>query len=145
MISINQLPAFVRRYYPALLTGFFLAVISLTCASIRAGETIFAGNPAEPGYIVAFIMLGSFTLGIGQFVVIRGYSAGNRAVVGLLLGCLIAGVVTYPFSRDALLAVVSIIAPLLALLAYNSRRYREMSKTLSDIRRKRFKPVSDKR
>jgi hypothetical protein len=102
-------------------------------------------QPAEPGYIVAFIMLGSFTLGIGQFVVIRGYSAGNRAVVGLLLICLIAGVLTYPFSHDALLAVVSVIAPLLSLLAYNSRRYREMSKTLSDIRRNRFKPVSGKR
>ncbi|MNP51812.1 hypothetical protein D3C76_1461600 [compost metagenome] len=52
---------------------------------------------------------------------------------------------TYPFSHDALLAVVSVIAPLLSLLAYNSRRYREMSKTLSDIRRNRFKPVSGKR
>ncbi|MEN5198763.1 hypothetical protein ABE525_06020 [Pseudomonas wadenswilerensis] len=145
MLDLTQLPAFIRRYYLTLWTGFFLAVISLTCASIRAGETIFAGNPAEPGYIVAFIMLGSFTLGIGQFVVIRGYSAGNRAVVGLLLICLIAGVLTYPFSHDALLAVVSVIAPLLSLLAYNSRRYREMSKTLSDIRRNRFKPVSGKR
>ncbi|MGE8391767.1 hypothetical protein HFV04_024505 [Pseudomonas sp. BIGb0427] len=145
MLDLAQLPAFIRRYYPTLWSGFFLAVISLTCASIRAGETLFAGNPAEPGYIVAFIMLGSSTLGIGQFAVIRGYSSGNRAVVGLLLVCLVACVLTYPFAHDALLAVVSVIAPLLALLAYNSRRYREMSKTLSDIRRNHFKPVSGKR
>lgn len=145
MLDLTQLPAFIRRYYLTLWTGFFLAVISFTAAFIRLGETYFAGDPNRPIYIVIMLILGSFTLGIGQFVVIRGYSAGNRAVVGLLLICLIAGVLTYPFSHDALLAVVSVIAPLLSLLAYNSRRYREMSKTLSDIRRNHFKPVSGKR
>ncbi|UVL54521.1 hypothetical protein [Pseudomonas sp. B21-035] len=145
MISIEELPAFIRRYYPVLWTGFFLAVISFTAAFIRLGETYFAGDPNRPIYIVIMLILGSSTLGIGQFAVIRGYSSGNRAVVGLLLVCLVAGVLTYPFAHDALLAVASVIAPLLALLAYNSRRYREMSKTLSDIRRNHFKPVSGKR
>jgi len=128
---------FMRRYFPLLITAYFLTIFACSIASANVINAHFVAHPQVSGISLGIIAVGALVTSVGNFIVIRGLSWGIWIIAVLLVVCLLTTLVTFGGSPYKSVALVSGSIPLLALFLINSRRYRQMCKRLAVVRRQR--------
>ena len=130
----EQFSAFMMRFFPRFLLSFFSALFGISI-TVMLWALVHWRLPADIGrHCMALGGSMALMLCLGSFIMIRGYRWGmwvNWAVLGagLLIGLSLLGSGT---SRVPL--GMGVMLQLLSLLAFNSRRHREMRTRLIALR-----------
>ncbi|TLP61907.1 hypothetical protein FEM01_10510 [Pseudomonas mosselii] len=137
MMKFGEFHAFMRRYFPTFLLGFFICVMSVALSLAMWIDSHWRNHPDNPIYS----MLGTTSLGlllsIGHFAMIRGWRWAMWAVLPVPVATLLMALSLFGNSLPALLLAAMLALPLLALLVFNSSRHREMRRRLVELRRQR--------
>jgi hypothetical protein len=136
-MKFGEFHAFMRRYFPTFLLGFFICVMSVALSLAMWIDSHWRNHPDNPIYS----MLGTTSLGlllsIGHFAMIRGWRWAMWAVLPVPVATLLMALSLFGNSLPALLLAAMLALPLLALLVFNSSRHREMRRRLVELRRQR--------
>ncbi len=133
----KKFKAFKARYFPIFLCAFFSSLFSAAYAISLMASTFFRGCPNRATYAIAVALCASTTLSILNYLVVRGRPGAVWGIVLYNILCLSLILSAIDSKQPAFYYVIDIILPLLALLALNSQRHREMRRVLVTVRQLR--------
>lgn len=131
---MSILPRFSQRYFPVYAAALMLSCFSFALAIALASLLHFKTHPDLPKYIISSIVVCSLLLSVGNMLQLRGRRSGMWLVVMVLGACMLLTLSTYGPRTPMPLFTLALLAPLLALLLFNSERHREMRRRLMRLR-----------
>ncbi|KAB7624160.1 hypothetical protein [Alkalilimnicola sp. S0819] len=116
------------RYFPIFIFAFFSVLLALVGASFTVAFVYFPGasyqQTAAP--LVFTCLGGSVVLSLVAVAVCRGYECARQAMMVFAACCLVLALPSLGLEGPRSLKLHAIGAPVLALWALSSRRYRDM-------------------
>ncbi|MCO7514346.1 hypothetical protein NJF44_04010 [Pseudomonas guariconensis] len=137
MAAGSDFGAFMARYFPTFLLGFFASLLSVALAVTLWVDSHWRDHPDNASYSVLLSGGLVLVLCLGHFLMIRGQGWAVRVVVGVLVISLLMALSLFGGAVPALLLAISAALPLLALLVLNGKRHREMRAKLVALRQER--------
>jgi len=136
-MGFSEFRAFMVRYFPTFMLGYFLCVLAVGISTVLCFSTYWRHHPDAPFYVIACAALLSVLLSFGHILMVQGASWSMWATLpvpglALLMGLSLIGAGTSMVELGIALAF-----PLLALLAFNSARHRQMRQRLVELRQAR--------
>ncbi|UVL59801.1 hypothetical protein LOY54_17325 [Pseudomonas sp. B21-032] len=125
---------FLNRYFPVYAAALMLSCFSFSLAIALASLLHFKTHPDLPEYIISSLVVCSLLLSVGNMLQLRGRRSGMWLVVMVLGACMLLTLSTYGPRTPMPLFTLALLAPLLALLLFNSERHREMRRRLMRLR-----------
>lgn len=129
--------AFMKRYFPVFLLGFFVCVLSVALSLALWIDEHWRSHPDNPLYTMTSSMALVLPLCLGHFTMIRGYQWAIGAVLPVPIVALLMALSLLGSRLDSALLAIALTLPLLALLVLNSGRHREMRRRLVELRQAR--------
>ncbi len=129
--------AFMRRYFPTFLLGFFTCVLSVALVLAMWIDEHWRSHPDNPVYTMVSSTALAALLCLGHLAMIRGYGWAMWAVLPVPLMALLIALSLLGNGLHFMLLAAILLLPLLALLVFNSERHREMRRRLVALRQAR--------
>lgn len=129
--------AFMQRYFPVFLLGFFVCVLSVALSLALWTDEHWRIHPDNPLYTMTSSMALVLPLCLGHFTMIRGYKWAIGAVLPVPIVAWLMALSLLGSRLDPALLAITLALPLLALLVFNSGRHREMRRRLVELRQAR--------
>lgn len=133
----SERSSFMRRYFPMFILGFLLSCVSLSGVVSLTFATYLRDFEGDGTFSFA-VTLGIALIVAGSHIaIVRGRYWGAWVMLAVLAAGLVAVAPCYAYTsfRGSLIAIVLLI--LVALLVFNTRRYREMRRGLAHYREQR--------
>ncbi|MDF0729331.1 hypothetical protein P0Y43_01155 [Pseudomonas entomophila] len=137
MMEFEAFIAFMRRYFPIFALGFFTSLLSIAMAVVVWVDHHWRRDPDYLSYSMAVGGVLVLVLCVGHFVMIRGLGWAIWAVLPVPIATLLMALSVFGSGVNAVLLASALALPLLALLAFNSMRHRQMRQRLVALRRER--------
>lgn len=127
------------RHRLALFGGLLALCISIATASTLMNLTYFSDASAEfnDGVFLLGGGMACVVFGIAQSIVLHGYPPWMWLQVGVFVIYFLLVLPTAFYSPDHSLFTLALVSPLTGLLCLNSKRQREMRRTMEEMRHKR--------
>ncbi|MHC6223464.1 hypothetical protein ACYU03_01525 [Pseudomonas sp. X10] len=137
MSANGDFGAFMARYFPTFILGFFASLFAVALAVTLWVDAHWRNHPDNPLYSVVLMGGLVLVLCLGHFLMIRGFAWSVRVVVGVLVLSLLMALSLFGTGLTALLLGFAVLLPLLAFLVLNGKRHREMRERLVALRQAR--------
>lgn len=137
MADNGDFQAFMARYFPIFLLGFFTSLLAVALAVTLWVDGHWRGHPDNALYSVGACGGLVLLLCIGHFVMIRGLRWATWVVLAGPVVALLMALSLIGSGQDRVLLAVMLGLPLLALLVFNTDRHREMRQRLVALRQAR--------
>lgn len=134
MMKFGEFQAFMRRYFPTFLLGFFTCVMSGALSLAMWIDSHWRNHPDNPLYT----LIGTATLALllcaGHFAMIRGLKWAMWVVLPVPLVALLMALSLLGSGLNIVLLAILLALPLLAMLVFNGKRHRQMRADLIALR-----------
>ncbi|NIE75283.1 hypothetical protein F3J45_12625 [Pantoea sp. Ap-967] len=137
MLGFSDFRAFMARYFPIFMLGYFLCVLAIAVSTVLWVSTFWRRNPDSPFYMMACAAVLSLLLTFGHYLMVRGVSWSLWATLPVPGVALLMGLSLIGAGSNMLVLGFVLGLPLLALLTFNSTRHREMRQRLVALRQAR--------
>ena len=136
-MGFSEFRAFMARYFPTFMLGFFLCVLAVAIATVLFFTTYWRHHPDAPFYAIACAAVLSLLLSFGHIMMVRGAGWSMWVTLPVPGAALLMGLSLIGAGTSMVELGIALAFPLLALLAFNSARHRQMRQRLVELRQAR--------
>jgi len=136
-MGFSEFRAFMARYFPTFMLGYFLCVLAVAITTVLFFNTYWRHHPDAPFYAIGCATMLSLLLSFGHIMMVRGVSWSMWATLPVPGAALLMGLSLIGTGTSMAELGVALAFPLLALLAFNSARHRQMRQRLVELRQAR--------
>jgi len=129
--------AFMARYFPTFLLGFFTCLLSVALVATLWVDAHWRTDPNNPAYSLGVVGGLVLALCLGHFLLIRGQGWAIGVVLAVLAVVLLMALSLFGSGLGSGLLASSLLLPALALLVLNGKRHRQLRARLVELRRAR--------